>query len=273
MTPRSIRMLVGFIFAIVVLSGCTSIKYCLYDMAVSHENWHAGLYKRTIEIDGRTIALLDSEGAGTKQTIVLIHGFAANKENWIRFAGHLTDTYHVVAIDLPGHGESFKDLSLSYDFDDQARYLKKILNQLNIDQCHMAGNSMGGAISCLYATTWPKEVQSLLLIDPAGIFKYECELTRLLKAGENPLIVECEEDFDALIDLALEEKPFIPWPVTSVMAEKAIKNKAINDKIFSDFRGDHQFVFEDELKKITAPTLILWGGGRSHYPCEQCKDF
>ena len=43
------------------------------------------------------------------------------------------------------------------------------------------------------------------------------------------------------------------------MAEKAVKNKTINEKIFSDLTGAHQYVFQEELKKITAPTLILWG--------------
>jgi pimeloyl-ACP methyl ester carboxylesterase len=254
---RSFIVLV--LLATIMLSGCSSVKYGLYDMVISYENWKAGLCDRRIEIDGRTIALLDSGQADKKQTLVLIHGVTATKEHWIRFAAYFTDAYHVVAIDLPGHGESFKDINLNYDFVDQARYLKKILNQLNIQKCHLAGNSMGGAIAALYAAMYPEKVRSLLLFDPAGIHEYECELTRMLKAGKNPLIVECAEDFDALKDLALEEKPYIPWPITSVMAEKAVENKTINDKIFSDLHLDSRYDFQEALKKIIAPTLILWG--------------
>jgi len=61
------------------------------------------------------------------------------------------------------------------------------------------------------------------------------------------------------MDFALEEKPFIPWPIASVMAEKAIENEAINNKIFKDFHSKQTYSFDDEIKKITAPTMILWG--------------
>ena len=254
---RSFRMLI--IFVAVVLSGCSSIKYGLYDMAINRECSKAGLFERTIEIDGRTIALLDSERGENKPSIILIHGFAANKENWVRFAAHLTDVFHVVAMDLPGHGESVKDFNLRYAYDDQVVYVNEILTRLNIKKFHMAGNSMGGAISSLYAVAYPEQVQSLFLIDPAGIFVYDCELTRLLDKGENPLIVTCEDDFYKLIDFALEKKPYIPWPIAGVMAEKAVANEAINKKIFEDFHGDYGYSFDDEIQKIMAPTMILWG--------------
>jgi len=257
-SSRFVRMLI--IFVIVALAGCSGVKYSLYDKAINHERGKAGLTAKTIDIDGKSIALMETAGREAKPAIVLIHGFAANKENWIRFARQLPDSFHVVAIDLPGHGESFKDLDARYDLDDQVRYLREILTTLSIQKFHLAGNSMGGAISALYAVAYPDQVESLLLFDPSGIHEYDCELNRLLKAGEkNPLIVEREEDFDVLMDFALEEKPFIPWPITSVMAEKAVKNKPINDKIFSDLRGEHQYDFQEELKRITAPTLILWG--------------
>lgn len=40
---------------------------------------------------------------------------------------------------------------------------------------------------------------------------------------------------------------------------RIVKNKPINDKIFQDIRGEHNYVFKDELLKIKAPALILWG--------------
>jgi abhydrolase domain-containing protein 6 len=252
-----IRLLI--IFVSVFMAGCTGIKYSLYEKAMNHEQTKAGLELKTIEAGGKRISLLESDRGENKPTIVLVHGFAANKENWILFAAFLSDAYHVVAMDLPGHGDSVKDFNLQYSFLDQVGYVNEILTHLNIDKFHMAGNSMGGAISSLYAVAYPEQVQSLFLIDPAGIHLYDCELTRRLAKGENPLIVTCDEDFYELMDFALEKKPFIPWPVASVMAEKAIKNEAINKKIFKDFNSEHAWSFNDEIKKITAQTFILWG--------------
>jgi pimeloyl-ACP methyl ester carboxylesterase len=229
-------------------------------MPIDHERRKIDFLAKTIEIHGRSISLMENTSGDMKPTIVLIHGFGAIKENWIWFARQLPESFHVVAIDLPGHGESFKDFDARYDLDDQVRYLKHILSYLNIQQCHLVGNSMGGAISALYAAAYPEQVQSLLLIDPAGIYDYDCELNRLLKAGKkNPLIVERVEDYYVLMDFVMEKKPFIPWHITNVIAEKAVKNRPINDRIFSDLHGEHQYDFREELKKISAPTLILWG--------------
>ncbi len=247
------------VFTSVIIAGCTGIKHSLYENAMNHERNKAGLFLKTIEVNGKSISLLESERDENKPSIVLVHGFGANKENWVRFAACLTDDYHVVAMDLPGHGDSVKDFNLQYEFSDQVIYVNEILTYLNINKFHMAGNSMGGAISALYAVAYPEQMESLFLIDPAGIYRYDCELTRRLANGENPLIVTCDEDFYRLIDFALEEKPYIPWPITSVMAEKAVGNEAINRKIFEDIHSDPGYSFSDEIKKITVPTLIMWG--------------
>ncbi len=247
------------IVSTMALSACSGFKYSLYETALNYEYGRADLSVKKIEINGKSIALMESPDDPSKPNVVLIHGFGANKENWVRFAANLTENYHVVAMDLPGHGQSSKDLDIRYDIDDQVGYVHEILQELKLQTFHLAGNSMGGAISSLYAATYPEEVLSLWLFNPGGIYKYESEFNRLLKDGKNPLIINNTDDFDGLMDFAMEKKPFIIWPITSVLAEKALKNKAINHKIFDDIHGDHHYVFQDELKNIKAPTLILWG--------------
>jgi len=228
-------------------------------MAISYENWKAGLHKKTINWNDKPIVYLENESDSSKETIVMIHGYAANKENWVRFAAYLTETYHLVAIDLPGHGESVKDLNINYNWENQVQNLHDILAQMNISTFHMAGNSMGGEISCLYAVKYPDQVKSLLLIDPGGIFHYECELTHLFQGGQNPFIINCEDDYKKLMDFAMGKKPFIPWPIISVMAERAIENQTINNKILFDIQRDQRLEFEKEIQKIRVPTLIMWG--------------
>ncbi|MCU0599308.1 MAG: alpha/beta hydrolase [Desulfobacterales bacterium] len=247
------------ILSLWLLSACTAVKYGLYDTALKSEHWKAGLSEKKLDWNGKTISYLENNKDGKKQTIVLIHGFAANKENWVRFAAHLDSGYHVVIPDLPGHGESVKDFNLKYAYSDQVKYLHEILGRLKIEKFHMAGNSMGGAISCLYAAAYPDQVKSLLLIDPAGIHRYECELTQMIKEGKNPLIVTCPDDFEKLMDFALEKKPYIPWPISTVLAEKAVENQEINKKMFSDMHERRGFEFEDAIQTIKAPTLIVWG--------------
>ena len=250
---------VFILLILIFLTGCAGVRNSFYEKAMAHEREKAGLVQKRITAGSKAISLLESRTAEDKPVIVLVHGFAANKENWVRFAAYLTDAYHVVAMDLPGHGDSEKDFRLNYSFRDQAGYVNEILTHLNIDRFHMAGNSMGGAISAIYAATYPDQVKSLFLIDPAGVHQHASELVRRLEKGENTLIVREKEDFYELMDFAMEQKPFIPWPVAGVMAEKTAANAAIHQKIFEDFTNPADYDIESELKKITAPTFILWG--------------
>ncbi len=257
--PRLIRWLI--LFAAVLVTGCSSVKYDIYEMMLNYEQKKAGLSSGTIEVNDKPIAFLESRRDKNMQTVVLIHGFAANKENWVRYARHLTDDYHVLAVDLPGHGESVKQFDLDYGIDDQVGYLHEILAAKDIERFHLSGNSMGGAISSLYAASYPDEVLSLTLINPAGIYDHKSELIKRLEAGEkNPLIVETPDDFERLMEFAMEKQPFIPWPIKSIFAEKAVANRAINEKIFTCIRDtDPDYDFKTECTKIRSPTLIIWG--------------
>lgn len=242
-----------------LLTGCAGMRQGLYERAMAHERSKSGLVLKTIMVNEKSISILERAGEPSAPAVVLVHGFGANKENWIRFARYLPDAWRVVAVDLPGHGDSVKDFDLRYGYADQAGYLNEIITHLKIEKFHMAGNSMGGAICALYAVAWPDQVESLLLIDPAGIFVHESELIRLLDKGENPLIVETKDDFYRLMDFAMEKKPYIPWPIAGVMAEKVAANRAIHQKIFSEMHNEDYSAFADQITKITAPALILWG--------------
>ncbi len=245
---------------ILTASGCSELKLSLYHMAMDFELSKSGLSNHTVDLNGMSVAYLSNEKVAGKPTLVLLHGFAANKENWLRFSRYLSADYHIIAPDLPGHGASVKDVNLSYHISDQVRYLDELMRALGEDKFHIVGNSMGGAISSVYAAEHPDKIVSVTLFDPAGIYDHESEYARRLEKGENPLIVENYQDFEELMAFAMEDQPFVPWPITSVIAERSIANKVINQKIFRDLRSDtDQLNFKEELKKISAPTFVLWG--------------
>jgi abhydrolase domain-containing protein 6 len=62
----------------------------------------AGLIKKEIKIDDHNIVYLEG---GQGPTILLLHGYTGDKDNWIKFAPYLTKDYHVVIPDIPGYGE------------------------------------------------------------------------------------------------------------------------------------------------------------------------
>ncbi|KZZ48767.1 alpha/beta hydrolase, partial [Oleiphilus sp. HI0118] len=169
------------------------------------------------------------------------------------------DEYRVIAPDLLGHGENIRDIAGSYHIADQVAFVNELMAKLSVERFHLVGNSMGGAISSLYAARHPEQVLSMTLISPAGVHDFPSEMDALLKEGKNPLIPESEEQFYTLLDFVMSEQPFIPAAIAKAEAEVSVSRAEINKKIFADIRSDMELGLEKEYKNISAPTLIIWG--------------
>jgi len=254
------------VLAVVVVTGWTSLHYAgdyyryeFYDWAVRFESSKARLDLKSQMLGDAQFFYLEGPKQTGQQSIVLLHGFGASKENWVRFASHLTQRYHVVALDLAGHGENPRDMSKTYGFNNQVEFVRQMVEALGIARFYLAGNSMGGAISSLYAARYPDQVLAAVLISPAGVHDIPSTMDDLLAKGENPLIAESVQDFENLLDFVMEDKPFIPAPILKVEAEKAVRRIAINHKIFDDLRTDIVRGLASQLKTIKAPVLIIWG--------------
>jgi pimeloyl-ACP methyl ester carboxylesterase len=119
---------------------------------------------------------------------------------------------------------------------------------------------MGGNISGRYAIRFPDKVLSLGLFNTAGVVHCpeKSEMDRRLERGENPLLVETPEDFDATIEFTFVKPPWFPGPVKKIMASEWIRNRSFNEKVFGEIMGEGSSL-EPDLAKIEARTLILWG--------------
>ena len=163
----------------------------------------SGLRKKSIAVGEIDWVYLDS-GKAESEALLLLHGFGANKENWVSYARYLSKHYRVICPDLPGFGESTKNPELVHDPKSQARRLHDFVEALGIDSVHLAGNSMGGMITLRYALDYPQNIASITLIAPGGIAgTNKSELDLALARGENPLLVQSEADVETLLAYSL----------------------------------------------------------------------
>jgi len=215
----------------------------------------AGLSEKSIQVGKYTIVYLQG---GRGESVLLLHGFGADKDNWNLFSQYLTKKYHVIAPDLPGFGESSKIWSDQYDIPAQVERVHRFVKQIDLKRFHLVGNSMGGLIAGVYAATYPDEILTLGLLDPAGVIENEpSQLTQELKKGNNPLVVESVPDYDKLLDFTFFKPPSLPDPLKSHLAEMAVQSKDFNKKVFLEATPGDQL--ETTMRKIRAKTLILWG--------------
>lgn len=102
---------------------------------------------------------------GEGPDLVLVHGLAANRAFWFgQYALPLSRHYRVTLFDLRGHGYSERS-ERGYSSVDLSHDLEALLDELQIERCHLAGHSYGGGVALEYACRQPQRVASLCVMD------------------------------------------------------------------------------------------------------------
>jgi len=102
------------------------------------------------------------------EKILCLHGWLDNAASFIPLMPPL-ENYHVVALDLPGHGGSQHRLpGYDYVFVDWIHDVLDAMDSLGWQQSHLLGHSMGGAIATIVAASAPERINKLMLIEALG---------------------------------------------------------------------------------------------------------
>jgi pimeloyl-ACP methyl ester carboxylesterase len=224
--------------------------------AIAAERRLAGLERKELALaDGLRYVYLEG---GRGEPLVLLHGFGANKDNFTRVAKYLTPRYRVIVPDHIGFGESSRPMQADYSPRAQVDRLRALLRKLGIAQAHLGGNSMGGHIALTYAATYPREVQSLWLLSAAGVWSAPPSEVRrsIAQGGDNPMIVQDEDEFAELVSLVTARPLMIPRQFLDVLAQERIRNFPLEERIFQQLAKDS---VEERIRGLAVPALIVWG--------------
>jgi len=255
-----LMLLLGIFFA-----GCVNLK--LQSVVWDPPPYYA--LERYAQIEGLKICYLEC-GEPSSQTIIFIHGLSGNVENWWDQFEDFRDDLHVVIADLPGHGKSSKPGDFDYSVPSFAKVVVALMDQLEIPKAVVVGNSLGGAIAGYIAIHYPERVDRLVLEDSAGL-----GISPMLKAATplvSPPLVRlagvtsarqypgisqkqrARADFSASYRGTKEEYPYLS------AIDKALKQIA-------------KFDFEQELGRIQAKTLVIWGSDDLTVPARNARVF
>jgi triacylglycerol lipase len=210
----------------------------------------------TASIPGAEMPYLEG---GHGETIVLLHGFGADKDNFIRLAVHLTRHYHVVIPDLPAFGEASRHPDADYSIAAQASNLHAFLYKLGLDRVHLGGSSMGGFVATEFAARYPERVASLWLLSAAGTAAgLNSELEReYATTGLLPWLVPDLAAFERLLIATTARPPFLPSSTRRRLALRGAADFDLHKRVMRQLQ-DSPFL-EARYFRIEAPALIVWG--------------
>jgi pimeloyl-ACP methyl ester carboxylesterase len=105
--------------------------------------------------------------AGAGPPVLCLHGLGGTKASFLPTLAALAPSHRVIAIDLPGFGESDKPVAAPYDAAWFARASVALLDALEIERAHLVGNSMGGRVAIEAGLHAPERTERIALLSPA----------------------------------------------------------------------------------------------------------
>lgn len=182
-----------------------------------------------------------------RDPLILIHGAGGSYLYWPPEIRHLSGG-SILAIDLPGHGESSGDVEESIEA--YVLAMVEFLDNLEINQAVLAGHSMGSAIAQRMSLDDPDRVNGLILIGAGA------------KLGVHPqLVQDCgrEETYPKAVSQIME------WSFSQQADQKLVRLAAERmvemspAVLVADFKACNAFDIRDQVGEIKQPTLIICG--------------
>jgi pimeloyl-ACP methyl ester carboxylesterase len=118
----------------------------------------------TVRTADHRISLLE---AGTGAPVVAIHGLGATKASFLATVAALAPRFRVIALDLPGFGDSDKPVGAPYDARYFATAVVQLLDTLGLERAHVIGNSLGGRVALELGLRAPDRAERLALLAPS----------------------------------------------------------------------------------------------------------
>lgn len=119
---------------------------------------------RAVTVNGLRIHYLDWGAAG-RQPFIMLHGISRTAHSFDHIAPHFNRDYHVIALDLRGHGDSDWHPEGAYLVEDYVEDLEALIDRLGFRDVVITGNSTGGRVAQVYAGRHPDNVAALIVED------------------------------------------------------------------------------------------------------------
>lgn len=237
-------------------------------------------HRRWVTVGAQKVNLVE---LGQGPPVVFVHGLGGNWQNWLNNLPHLSATHRVIAVDLPGFGESempHEEITIGF----YADWVAELLGTLGIEKCVLVGNSMGGQIAAEVTLRRPELVERLVLVSGAGI------------SAENfnkPATIEILRRADRMFSfwskqVVTKSRRFAlrRGGRRALMALYVTDPDALSVQLVTELgRGTGKPGFVDALRALTRhplrsrlrgidrPTLIVWGENDRICPVRDAHEF
>jgi pimeloyl-ACP methyl ester carboxylesterase len=231
-------------------------------------DWRA--HQRWVILDGQPINVVE---LGEGPPLLFLHGLIGRWTHWVEQLTKFAETHRVIAVDLPGFGDSPLPAQGGISVPIYARTIDRLMEALEIGAAAFVGHSMGGFTSVELAINFPERVERLVLVSPAGLSTYNNPRSLLLLSQArrfkgifnryHALVAAHAELFaqrprlrrwEPTTNLVTRHPDRLPAPFAAEFV-RGLAAPGFIDGIEVTLNYDYR----DRLGEIACPTLIVWG--------------
>jgi molybdate transport system substrate-binding protein len=226
---------------------------------------------RFITVNGLRLHYLDWGNEG-KPPFILLHGISRTAHTFDHVARRYQKDYHVIAIDMRGHGDSAWDRNAQYLVEDYVKDIEGIVGQLQLRNLVMMGNSTGGRVVQVMAGLHPDLVSRIVVEDvgperPASIADGFAQRVQQERVEDTSWASE-----DELFAQTKKQNPSVSDEILRAYVKSAVKRRADGRLVWKrDPQVSKGFVVTElwrYIGKITCPTIYILGGKSTIVPVE-----
>jgi pimeloyl-ACP methyl ester carboxylesterase len=207
--------------------------------------------------------------------VLMVHGMGGSLHSWETWAQGMAPELRVIRLDLPGSGLSSPDPTGDYSDQRSIDVILALMDHLQLEKASVIGHSIGGRMAWRLAATHPERVNKLVLVAPDGFaspgFEYD-------KPPNVPSALQ-------LMRYSLPK-----WLLRMNLAPAYASDSAMTDERITRYHAlmlapgareallarMQQLMLTDPLpllKRITAPTLLVWGKQDAMIPFSNAADY
>lgn len=267
------------VYSMILLVVLASLLFGHFDRPVEDlKPTYARAPSDFVPVMGMEVHYRDEGNQQDPLPLVLIHGTGASLHTFDAWTTALKKDKRVVRMDLPGFGLTGPFPEGDYSMDRYVAFVRAFLAARDIEQCILAGNSLGGQIAWNFTLKHPDKVDKLILIDAAGYPKNSTSVPIAFRVARTPVLNKTLT--------FITPRFLIKSSVLNVYADKA----KVTDELVSRYfdlslrKGNRQALIDrmqmpfdstaaGQIKSIAQPTLILWGAQDGLIPVENAYRF
>jgi pimeloyl-ACP methyl ester carboxylesterase len=264
----------GLIPLAIVVAGSLAWLYTPDKQREALEAEYARPPSAFVEVAGIRLHVRDT-GPRAAPAVIFLHGFGSSLQTWEDWARDLEADHRVMRYDLPGFGLTGADPSGDYTDRRSVEVLIALMDRLGVSRASIVGNSMGGRIAWTFAALKPERVDKLVLVSPDGFTSPGLEYGVKTRV---PLLVRT-----------------LPYVLPSFMLRASLapayaNPNAVTEALFRRYRDmmlapgvrgaivdrmSQQVLVNPVplLRRIEAPTLLMWGEKDAMIPFTNSADY